>query len=210
MPEIIVDRRVSRAIDQRRVRKAEIIRAAEKVISQKGYAATSIADILEAADISRGTFYIYFESREALFHELIDGFVRQLMDCIQVIRKEDGDPLQLLLANVRRVVDLFLDNRELTIVLLREAVAHDRSVDQKLQQLYAFLRENVVGALRNGAEWGLIRKVDEDVVALALIGSIKEVLYQYLVVEQKPIHNREAITAELLAFGFKGLERDTH
>ncbi len=204
--ETITDRRISRALDQRRVRKAEILRAAQKVISEKGYAAASIADILEAADISRGTFYLYFENREALFHELIDGFIHQLMNCIQSVRKEDGDPVQLLFANVKRVVDLLFDNRELTIILLREAVAHDRSVDQKLHHLYMFLHRNLTSALRNGADWGLTRKVDEDVVSLALLGSVKEVLYQYLVVKQDAIPDREAIARELLNFGLHGLQ----
>lgn len=203
--ETITDRRISRAIDQRRVRKAEIMRAAQKVISEKGYATASIADILEAADISRGTFYLYFENREALFHELVDGFIRRLMNCIQSVRKEDGDPVQLLFANVKRVVDLLFDNRELTVILLREAVAHDRSVDQKLHHLYMFLRRNLTSALRNGADWGLTRKVDEDVVSLALLGSVKEVLYQYLVVKQDAIPDREAIARELLNFGLHGL-----
>jgi AcrR family transcriptional regulator len=205
MSEVSTDRRSARALDQRRVRKAEILRAAQRVISQKGYAATSIADVLDAADISRGTFYIYFENREALFHELVDGFIHQLMSRVQSVRKEDGDPVQLLFANVKRVVDLLFDNRELTVILLREAVAHDRSVDQKLQHLYAFLHRKLASALRNGAEWGLIRKVDEDVVSLALIGSIKEVLYQFLVVRRETEPDRDAISRELLSFALQGL-----
>lgn len=205
MMEVVTDRRSARALGQRRVRKAEILRAAQSVISEKGYAGASIADILERADVSRGTFYLYFESREALFHELIDGFIHRLMECIQSVRKEDGDPVALLLANVRRVVDLLFDNRELTVILLREAVAHDRSVDQKLQRLYAFLQRNVTSALRNGAEWGLIRKVNEGIVAAALIGSVKEVLYQTLVVRREAAPDRDTIAGELLKFGLEGL-----
>jgi AcrR family transcriptional regulator len=205
MTDVTTDRRTVRAADQRRTRKAEILQAAQKVISQKGYAATSIADILEEAEISRGTFYIYFESREAVFQELIDGFIHELMEKIQTVRKEDGDPVQLLFANVKRVVDLLFDNRELTVILLREAVAHDRSVDQKLHHLYAFLHRKLASALKNGAEWGLIRKVDVDVVSLALIGSIKEVLYQFLVVRQETEPDRDAIARELLSFALQGL-----
>jgi AcrR family transcriptional regulator len=205
MSDVATDGRSVRAMDQRRMRKAEILKAAQNIISQKGYADTSIADILEAADISRGTFYIYFESREAVFQELIDGFIRQLMERIISVRKEDGDPVQLLFANVKRVVDLLFDNRELTVILLREAVAHDRSVDQKLHRLYSFLHQKLANALANGAEWGLIRHVDKDVVSLALIGSIKEVLYQFLVVRKDEKLDRDTISRELLSFALQGL-----
>ncbi|MFH1263479.1 MAG: TetR/AcrR family transcriptional regulator [Pseudomonadota bacterium] len=205
MTEMAVDKRITRAIDQRKQRKGEIVKAARRLISEKGYAATSIADILEVADISRGTFYTYFESREALFHDLVDDFARRLMACIQPVKKNAGDPMQLLEANVRRVIDLFLENRDLTVILLREAVAHDRLVDQKLQHLYAFLHHNLVAALENGAAWGLIRKVDEKLISVALLGSIKEVLYQYLVVKKEPLPDTAAISRELVNFGLRGL-----
>ena len=48
-----------------------ILRAAEAVIGAQGYAAASISDITRAAGIAQGTFYIYFDSKEHVFRELV-------------------------------------------------------------------------------------------------------------------------------------------
>mgnify|MGYP002620629065 CR=1 FL=1 len=48
-----------------------ILRAAEEVIGAQGYSAASISDITRAAGIAQGTFYIYFDSKEHVFRELV-------------------------------------------------------------------------------------------------------------------------------------------
>lgn len=48
-----------------------ILRAAETVIGEQGYAAASISDITRAAGIAQGTFYIYFDGKEDVFRELV-------------------------------------------------------------------------------------------------------------------------------------------
>lgn len=209
MNSISIDRRTVRAREQRTVMKNRILRAAEDVIASKGYKFTSIADVIEKADVSRGTFYLYFDSRDALFHELIDGFIEKLRGSIKRIQQEEGNPVGQLLDNVRRVLDLLFDHRNLAVILWREAIGLDDQIDEKLNGLNTFLYSMVAGALRNGAEWKLIRKVDESVIAMAIIGSMKEVLYQYLVVQKEDMPDRESVSRELLEFGLRGLQPDT-
>lgn len=48
-----------------------IFAAASKVVGQYGYADASITRVTEAAGIAQGTFYLYFDSRQALFDELL-------------------------------------------------------------------------------------------------------------------------------------------
>ena len=52
------------------LRKESIMRTAEKLFFEKGYAQTSIQDILDALSISKGGFYHYFESKNALLEEI--------------------------------------------------------------------------------------------------------------------------------------------
>ncbi len=49
----------------------KIFEAAAQVVGQYGYADASIGRITEVAGIAQGTFYLYFESRQALFDELL-------------------------------------------------------------------------------------------------------------------------------------------
>lgn len=52
-------------------RREQILRAAEEVIGEQGFSAASIADITRRAKTALGTFYIYFASKEEVFHELV-------------------------------------------------------------------------------------------------------------------------------------------
>lgn len=71
-------RRMSRAERARDVREA-IFRAAARVIGAYGYADSSVNRITELAGIAQGTFYLYFESRQALFDELLAHEGRDLL-----------------------------------------------------------------------------------------------------------------------------------
>src|SRR5579864_7032189 len=54
-------------------RRSDILAAAKKVFARKGYHATTIAEIAKAARLSYGSIYWYFDSKDALFHELMES-----------------------------------------------------------------------------------------------------------------------------------------
>lgn len=63
--------------DQRRerraaARKSQIINAAARLFSEKGFHRTTTRDIAEAADVSEGTLYNYFESKDDLLLDIMD------------------------------------------------------------------------------------------------------------------------------------------
>ncbi len=56
-------------------RPAEILAAALKMFSSKGFAATRLDEVAKEAGLSKGTLYLYFESKEALFKAVVTEFV---------------------------------------------------------------------------------------------------------------------------------------
>src|ERR1044071_7354996 len=60
--------------------KQDILVAARKVLAEKGYHNTKIIDIATAADIGVGTFYLYYQTKDALFLELIEETARLLRE----------------------------------------------------------------------------------------------------------------------------------
>ena len=100
----------------------------------KGYHATSIDDLIEAADIARGTFYLYFESKRAIFDELLDNLLETLHGVVKRIDVSPGapPPIEQMNSTVDRVLETLVANRELARILLREAVGIDADFDRKL------------------------------------------------------------------------------
>lgn len=59
-------------------RREQILLQAGKVFAAKGYSGTKIADLAEAARMSQGLLYRYFDGKESLFSELIQASFRRL------------------------------------------------------------------------------------------------------------------------------------
>lgn len=201
------DGRSVRAHAMRKDRMDGIADAAARLFSDRGYHDTSVSQVIDEAGISRGTFYLYFDSKEALFLELMDRFIRHIVDVVEVVDPNGADPEGRIADNLRRVVDVVFDNRHLTLLVFRQSLGVNEEVDAKLRRLYGFLQEMVEGALLNGAKSGLIRAVNAPLVATALIGGMKEVFFRLLVEESDQEHDRGVVVTELLDFGLGGLRK---
>ncbi len=209
MLSTVKDRRSTRAQKQREQKKLHILEHAQLVISQKGFQNTSVNDVLEASGVSRGTFYLYFKNREELFCELVDQFVDELKGCIHSIDYEDPNPVDKLYSNLHRVLTLLFSKKDLTTILFREAVGQEHmvQVQEKLNGLYTFLLRKVSGALSNGAKRGFIRKGNERWLSIALIGSIKELVYHFLIAKRDSPPPVDDLLHEMVLFSFQGLKK---
>lgn len=198
------DGRSVRAERRRQERRAQIIDAATRRIAEQGYVNTSVADVIDEAGVSRGTFYLYFDSRDALFEQIVDSFVDEIEGAIVPVTMQDDAPALRFYENFRRAVELLADNRDLTKVLFREAVGQSDAVDERVNAFYDFLHRMVIGALRKGAVRGVTRQVDEAIIAPAIVGCVKEVLYTQLVVDDGPV-DPDRIATAIFDFGLNGL-----
>jgi len=52
----------------------KIVKAGKLLFAKSGYHQTSINDIIDKANVAVGTFYIYFDSKLALYHYLLDEY----------------------------------------------------------------------------------------------------------------------------------------
>ncbi|HLK50324.1 MAG TPA: TolC family protein [Bryobacteraceae bacterium] len=59
-------------------KRAAILDAGRRVFSQKGYAQTAVEDVAEAAQIAKGTLYLYFKSKEELYMAVLAGDLRRM------------------------------------------------------------------------------------------------------------------------------------
>lgn len=61
----------------------QIMKAAEKLFFEKGYAGTSIDDISKESEYSRRTIYVYYESKEDILHHIIEKGLEELKQDIE-------------------------------------------------------------------------------------------------------------------------------
>ncbi len=170
------DGRTVRAKLKRERRRKAILGSALRVFSDKGYHRTRIADIIEEASIARGTFYLYFDSKNAIFHQLLELVLEAIDLSVQGVDMGPGaEPVRdQLLATVHRVFAAFAADRALAKLILREAVGLDDEVDAMLERFYGRLHRWLSTSLANGQKIGLIRDIDTDLTSWLILGSVKQ------------------------------------
>ena len=181
------DGRTRRARRKRTERRAAILRAAETVFGERGYHGTTVAHVIEGAGISRGTFYLYFDSLDDLFQELLDGFIGRLIAAVNVVDVYSDRPTLSVFEEIHHV-ELLFEHRALSAVFLQEAAGASPQIDARLDHFYDFVHSMMQGAVRNGMSAGLIRPTDPELVAAMVVGGIKEVL------GRAPRHGEEPTT----------------
>ena len=207
--ETPVDGRVIRAAARREHRRADILKAAVETFSLRGYHQTRVADILKAAGIARGTFYLYFESKNAIFLELLDALLDEFLGGIEGVETGPNAPpvFDQLLDRVTVILETAASNAALARIVFREAVGLDADVDQKLSDFDDRLHEYVQEALNNGIAMGLLREMDTSIIATCILGSVRQVLYRELVRHEGVAFDVGLVAKEILQYNSVGLMR---
>lgn len=182
------DGRVLRGQATREVRRQQIKEAALQVFAERGYHATSVSDLVKAAGVARGTFYLYFQSKESLFLELLDDLMTELRAGIKgVDPSADAGVRAQLPAVIRRVLTAVSANRALTRILFREAIGLDAEVDARLAAFNDQIHEYVIRALRLGRAMDVVREeLDLDVAATCIVGGVRFIVQRHIVARDDP------------------------
>ncbi|MEC8424986.1 MAG: helix-turn-helix domain-containing protein, partial [Myxococcota bacterium] len=85
-------------------RKAQLLSVATARFVADGYAATSVASIVRAAGVSQGTFYNYFDSKQALLAELRRGVFKRYAIALSTSADPALAPDEALVRTVARIL----------------------------------------------------------------------------------------------------------
>ncbi|MEC7521306.1 MAG: TetR/AcrR family transcriptional regulator [Myxococcota bacterium] len=186
-------------------RRRELLDAARDVFVQKGFQAATIDDIALEASVARGTFYLYFDDKRAVFEALVDRFLVAIGQCVKSIElgPDAPPPVDQLRANIRRVVEQCLAEPTIVKLALFDATGLDPDLDEKLHGFYEGLRTLIDESLQQGQELGMVRPGDRRVMVAVGLGGLKEVLVD--AVEGRIAADADALTEEIMRFLAGGL-----
>ena len=88
---------------RKEARPSELLAAALELFVEKGFAATRLEDVASRAGVAKGTLYLYYENKEALFKAVIqEGVIPVIVENEAIAAQHRGsnfDLMQILLAN---------------------------------------------------------------------------------------------------------------
>ena len=167
----------------RRAEKAEVNRkaliyAAVEVIGERGYNDTSIARITEKAGLAAGTFYLYFDSRQALFDTLLPELALDALEYISPLVHGSTDLVDLEERGLRGVLEWDVKNPGLARLRSEAEVAAPSAFQTYLQEILA----RYMPALKRGQGQGYLKGYDSrelTVIAYMLMGARHYLHYSF-------------------------------
>jgi len=153
-----------------RERKQQLLDAATALFSERGYSATRIADICQAAGVAKGLFYWYFPNKGALFAELVRTMRHRL-------RRTQGDAMD----PATDVVTRLADGAEASVRFMAEHASYfalldvertEPAVADVLTEGSAVYLDDVRRLVVEGQRSGVIADASADLVAVGVVGAV--------------------------------------
>ena len=94
-PNFTAADREGRGARRKRETREKLIQAALRLMAREGVEGVSITEITEAADVGFGTFYNYFESKEAIYKAVVDSVFEDFGVWIDGLVAQDSDPASI-------------------------------------------------------------------------------------------------------------------
>ena len=155
-----------------------------ELFRHKGFAAATVEDIAEAAQVSKGTFFNYFPSKEALLQHLGE---RQALASAKELRATLQDPRldsrQKLAHMLRRLAANFESDRELTRLAVFEVMkVPEHLAADPYRQLF---RQALAGLLVDGQRRGDVRAgLSPTLAGSAIMGVFLQQLFEWCAAAQ--------------------------
>jgi AcrR family transcriptional regulator len=187
--------------------RARLIEAAREVFCERQYLDTNVAEIVERAGVSHGTFYTYFSSKEEIFREVALGLQRELLAARdEAARIEEGTLLERVERTNRTYLAAYREHAALFAVIEQVATFNDelRAIRREIRDAFVARSEKAIRAFqRDGIALG---DVDARYAANALGSMIDRFAYVWLVLGE-PFDFDEAVrTVTLLWARALGIE----
>jgi len=143
----------------------KLLDAAERVFGEIGYVDASIVKVTEAAGVGQGTFYLYFDSKRAIFDELVRDLNSRVRHAMKEASSQGETRLEQELLGFKAYFRFTSDHPALyRIIRQAEFVS-----PEMLRYHYDKLSEGYIEALREAMERGETAELDPEVAAWALM-----------------------------------------
>ncbi|MGD0334023.1 MAG: TetR/AcrR family transcriptional regulator [Xanthobacteraceae bacterium] len=192
--------------ETRRRRKAErpheILEAAFLEFSRNGYAVTTLDQIAERAGVTKGTIYVYFESKEHLFISMVRELMKATLDTVQdMFDRHDGSTADLLRAQFSFIYQHIVEDRrrrEVVRMLISEASRFPELADRYYEEIQRPCVDMLKQAIQRGMDRGEIRRSAVTDCPLVIIAPIALVdVWMMMFDERHPLDMKSYFNAHL-------------
>ncbi|WP_033291473.1 TetR/AcrR family transcriptional regulator [Amycolatopsis jejuensis] len=124
--------------------RAMLVQAGRELLEERGFAETSIDEVVKRAKVSHGTFYVYFDSKDSLLREIAHTVIGEVFAANLIGADAPGDPYARIEAANRRYLAAWRKGAK-----IMRLIDHMSATSEQYRKLMIELRELFVS---RGAE----------------------------------------------------------
>ncbi len=160
--------------------RSKIISSAIKLFSTRGFNAASVDDICKDAEISKGAFYHHFESKQALFLALLDGWLQTIDNAIEL--SKDKTVPETFIQMTQAFPYIFATAGEGLPMFLEFwlQASRDDNIWQASIAPYRRYHKHFTSLIKRGVDEGSFVQVDPELTARMIVSMAMGLLLQSL------------------------------
>lgn len=164
------------------MRRAQLVKAAYKVVSRKGYYNFTIKDIAKESGLSSGLVHYYFKDKQDLLLNLLKEINLNIKSYLNNELVKSQDPLDKLIAYIDQAFGLVEKEKEYFHVIIDfwTQVNHNPRMRQANSRLLQSYRDECAAILEEGIAADVFREVDVAFTATSIVSVIQGTIIQYV------------------------------
>jgi AcrR family transcriptional regulator len=184
-------------------RREQIIAAATRLFAEQGYHGTTVAHVCDELGVGKGVFYWYFESKEALFAELLQKSLLHLRRAQHMAIEGIADPRIRIERGIEASIEFFRVNPGF-LGFIRTAARYEEfaSFVHRGQEIIA---ADTAHHIKEGMAAGSIRHGDPELMAHGILGAIFHFVEVYFGTDPGSSLDRPELAHEATAFCMRGI-----
>lgn len=173
-------------------RRAAITQAAITIFAARGYQATTMDDIVQAAGCSKSLVYWYWDSKAALFSDLVDICMTKYVDLFKSVLESRGPYLERLLVAMQSYADIYQDNPALNKLVHFAALQTSDKPEENFRVLVGSYKNQIIDLLgrfiQEGVDTGALRRdLDAPAIAFHVVCLVEGYIYMSILEDRMPI-----------------------
>ena len=148
----------------------EIIDAAMELFANKGYHETTMSDVVEASNTSKGTVYYYFDNKQELFETMINDVISRLYNSFERIAEKDCSVKEKLKKMMEVHANFYKKNYKLAFSIFMEGKKIDADCKEEIWRWHKKFNSLVENVMENGVEEGLLKDKNLKLMSFSFLG----------------------------------------
>lgn len=183
-------------------RREQILQVAGGLFADQGYHRTTVGDVCETLGVGKGVFYWYFESKEALFSELLESALFNLRKSQQAAIENVTHPVERIEKGIRASIDFFRTQSE--VLSLIRIAGREEQFQGLVHKGHQVVVSDTETHIKEGQAGGHIRGGDPELMAHGILGAIFHFVEVYFEMQDTADY-RPGLEDEAVRFCLQGL-----